>query len=166
MLRQEMPNMEASEWAQQRIQSAEAERAAEHVRDALNLERQRIRTSNFPDLLEAVVKAFQDCRDAYNKLLEKGERTLEFYHQAHSLYVLKRDAGFSEMHIQVNSKACAFRVIANDLCSFRYNLTYTPLALSDGRAMLTDGRSSDTPAAVAQKAVDAFLDGREAADRL
>jgi hypothetical protein len=159
--------MEASAWAQQKAQSMQAANAANEVRSALNLERQRIRTSNFPALVEGVVEAFQNHCEEYNKVRAQGARSIGFSAIGPSLYLLRRDAGFSEMHLRVNLSGCFIRVTAQN-CSFRYDRTYRPEALDNGAAMLSNslGGSLVSPECVAQEAMDAFLDGRELADRL
>lgn len=158
--------MEASAWAQQKAQEMQAVKTAEEVRAALNLERQRIRTSNFPDLTRAVLTSFQEHCGEYNKVRSKNERSVEFSAIGPSLYMLRRDAGWSEMNIRINLSACTINISANR-CSFRYDLTYRPEALADGTAVLSCSNGQlVTPENVAQKAIDAFLDGREMAERL
>jgi hypothetical protein len=158
--------MEASEWAQQKVQSIQAAKAADSVRDALNLERQKIRTSNFPELVREVVESFQCHCGEYNKIRGKGERSLDFHGIGPSHFMLRRDAGWSEIHLHTNLLTNTMNLVANR-CSFRYNLTYRPEALADGSALLlcSDGDMA-TPDDVAQRAIGAFLDGREMAERL
>lgn len=159
--------MQVSEWAQRKVQSVQAATEAEAVRDALHLERQRIRTSNFPDQVQAVVESFQRHCEEYNKVRVKRDRSVGFYPLAPTSYVLRRDAGFSQMTMQVNFDACALRVSAQN-CDFRYDRIYRPEAMNDGGAMLSssEGHFLVTPDDVAREAMDAFLDGRELADRL
>jgi hypothetical protein len=159
--------MEASEWAQQKAQSIHAARAADEIRTALNLERQRIRTSNFPDLVEAVARAFQHHCEEYNKIRAHGERSVEFHAIGPSLYMLRRDAGLSEINMRVNLSSCTIRVTA-ERSGLRYDRVYHPEALANGTALLSSSNGGSLVRAedVAQEAMDAFLDGQELAERL
>jgi hypothetical protein len=159
--------MEASEWAQQKAQSIHAATAADEARTALILERQRIRTSNFPDLVKDVARAFQNHCEEYNKVRAPRERSVGFHPIGPSFFMLRRDAGLAEMHMRVNLSSCTIRVTA-EKCGFRYDRVYHPEALANGTALLSssNGGSLVSPEDVAQEAMDAFLDGQEPAERL
>jgi len=159
--------MGAAEWAAQKARNIQEAREAEGMRIALNLERQNVRRANFPDLIEELTGAFQSYCDEYNKRRPAGDRSVHYNAASGTLWLLKRDAGISEMHVQANFSACAIRVAAHN-CSFQYVHTYRPEALNDGSAMLSHSGSRRliTPDDVAREAMDAFLDGRELAERL
>lgn len=159
--------MEASEWAQRKVESIQAAREAEATRDALNLERQRIRTANFPDLAQGVAEAFRSYCEEYNKRRLSGDKRIDFHAISGAINLLKRDAGLSEMQMQVNHLAGYIRVTAVN-CDFHYDRIYRPEAIADGSAMLScsPGRGLTTPDGVARDAMDAFLAGRDIAERL
>jgi hypothetical protein len=159
--------MGAAEWARQKVESIQETKKADEVRAALNLERQTIRRANFPDLVQEVTEAFQSYCEEYNRHRLAGDRSLHYHVASGTLSLLKRDAGLSEMQVQVNFSVCAIRVTAHN-CSFQYVRTYRPEALDDGSAMLSHSGSGHlvTPDDVAREAMDTFLDGRELAERL
>lgn len=159
--------MDAAEWAQRKVEDIQAAQEVERVRAALNLERQNIRRANFPDLVQAVNDSFRSYCEEYNKRKPARERRVDYQPMSGALSLLKRDAGISEMQIQVNHAAQALRVTAHN-CDFRYNRTYRPEAIEDGSAMLScaDSRRLVNPDDVARDAMDEFLAGRERAERL
>ncbi len=159
--------MDTAEWARQKVDSQRAARVAEDLRAALSLERSAIRKANFPDLAQAVVTSFQKLCEEYNKVRAAADRSVGFHSLSPSMYMLRRDAGFSELQVHVNFSAHAIRVTAQN-CSFHYDCTYHPEAMDDGRAMLSDSTSRflRTPDDVARMAIDEFLDGKELAERM
>lgn len=159
--------MKAEEWAQQRAESLSTANKAFALRAALNLERQSIRKANFPGLVRDVNAAFQSYCEEFNKHRPREESSLHYYAGNGQISVLKRDAGFSEMQIEVNLCAYTIRVTARN-CSFTYDRLYRPEATDDGGALLSYSMNNSlvTPDDVAQSAIDAFLDGQELARRL
>jgi len=159
--------MKASEWAQRKAESISAAREASSVEAALKLERLNIRKANFPDLVQSVHDAFSAYCEEYNKRRPAGDKSLHYIAMSGTLSLLKRDAGFSEIHVRVNFAARTMRVTAHN-CSFQYDHLYRPEATDDGGALfLCSGNGClITPDDVAQMAMDAFLDGHEMAMRL
>lgn len=157
--------MEAAEWAERKVEQMQERNEATVLRDRLSLKRQELRESHFPELVQQVFDAFGRGCEEYNKRRSSSEASIGFYRD--HISILKRDAGWSEIWVERISSTLTIRVRAYK-CSFRFDLTYRPEPLADGSVVLLCREEQALANAddVAQRAINAFLDGREWGERL
>lgn len=156
--------MEPAEWAQSQIENMQAKRDAEARKEEVFLERQKLVKAHAVDLWQAVIQAFQEHCEEYNRLRLQDERSLGFHCVNRHLCMLRRDGGWSEVTVGFNPSTHVIRVKANN-CVF--DETYKPKPLTDGEVVLyRRGQFPVTSNDVAQAAIGAFLKGREFAESM
>jgi hypothetical protein len=156
--------MEPSEWAQSQAEDMQGKKDAQILKDAVFLKRQKMKEAHAPELWGAIIQAFQVHCAEYNRCRPQSERSIGFSCLQINSYMLRRDAGWSELKVDFNPSTGTIRAKANN-CGF--NETYQPKVLKDGEVVLfRRGQFPVTPNEIAQTAMEAFLSGREIADIL